>query len=133
MGAKQPMVGRGFFHWSTGGWFGTQLGGTAWMLLAATWVARASPWLATVWLFCFAVVNAVGIWLWLRRDQIAPSPAFQLLGLSVAGGGLLILGSLDWFWPDSVPRESLRQGYAVFLATLVALALFSIVERRMAK
>ena len=63
MVTKQPMTGPGIFQWNTGGWFGAQLGGTVWMLLAAIWMAPLNPWLAVLWLLCFAVVNAVGAWL----------------------------------------------------------------------
>jgi hypothetical protein len=131
--ANQPMIGPGIFHWNTGGWFGAQLGGTAWMLLAALWMAPLNPWLAALWLLCFAVVNTVGTWLWLQRDQIAPHTAFEFLAMLVAGGGLLILVTLDWWWPASVPRESLWQGYATFFAAPIVMAVWYILERLRAK
>ncbi len=100
MAAKQPMVGPGVSQWNGWMWFSVQLGSTAWMLLAAAGTAPFAPGLAAVWLLCFAVANALGTWLWRRRDRMAPHPAYQLLVLSISGSSLLGLLIFDWFWPQ---------------------------------
>ena len=74
MATKQPMVGPGVSQWNGWIWFGVQLGSTLWMLLAAAGTAPFAPGLAAVWLLCFAVPNALGTWLWLRRDRMALHP-----------------------------------------------------------
>ncbi len=100
MATKQPMVGPGVSQWNGWIWFGVQLGSTLWMLLAAAGTAPFAPGLAAVWLLCFAVPNALGTWLWLRRDRMAPHPAYQLLVLLICGSSLSGLLTFDWFWPQ---------------------------------
>ncbi len=133
MVTKQPMVGPGVSQWRASCWFSVQLGSTAWMLLAAVGTAPFAPELAAVWLLCFAVANALGTWLWRRRDRMLPHPAYQLLVLSICGSSLFGLLTFDWFWPQGVPRESLREAYAVICFEPVGMALWCILERRMAK
>ncbi len=133
MAAKQPMVGSGVSQWNGWMWFGVQVGSTTWILLGAAGMAPWAPGVAAVWLLCFAVANGLGTWLWRRRDRMAPHPAYQLLVLSICGSSLSALLTLDWFWPQGVPRESLREAYAVCLFEPVAMALWYILERRVAK
>src|SRR5262245_1785753 len=103
------------------------------MLLAAAWMARSAPAVAAVGLLCFAVPNALGTWLWRRRDRIAPFPAFLLLALLICGSGLALLLTFDWFWPAAVPRESLGPGYAICLGAPVVMAGWYLLERATAK
>ena len=131
--AKQAMAGPGNFQWNTGGWFGAQLGSTAWMLLAAAWMAPLAPAVAAVGLLCFVLPNALGTWLWRRRDRMAPHPAIQVLTLLISGSGLLLLLTFDWFWPAAVPRESLWSGYAILLGVPVVMAGWFVLERATAK
>src|SRR5947207_15960007 len=130
METEQAMAGPGYFQWNTGAWFGMQLGSTAWMLLAAAWMAPLAPAVAAVGLLCFALANAFGTWLWHRRDRLAPHPAIQVLTLSVSGSGLLLLLTFDWFWPPVAPRESLWAAYAIFcLGAPLMMARFYVLER----
>ncbi len=101
--------------------------------MAAAWVAPAAPALAASGLLGFALANALGTWLWRRRDRIAPHPAFLALMLLISGSGLMLLLSFDWFWPATVPRESLWEGYAVLLVIPMAMAGWYFVERAKAK
>jgi hypothetical protein len=126
MAAKQAMLGLGIFQWNTGGWFGTQIGSTAWMLLAAAGVAPWSIEMAAVGLLCFAGPNSLGAWLWQRRDRIAPGPAIELLLLSISGSSLILLFAFEWF--AGVPRTSLWPGYAVCLIMPVKMVGWRIVE-----
>lgn len=63
MEAKEPLLGPGCFQWNTGGWFGSQLGSTAWMLVGAVVLIPHAAEVAGVWLSCFAVANAIGSWM----------------------------------------------------------------------
>lgn len=126
---KQAIAGPGNVQCNTGAWFGAQLGSTAWMLLAAAWMAPLAPAVAAVGLLCFILPNALGTWLWRRRDRMAPHPAFLLLMLLISGSGLLLLLTFDWFWPAAVPRESLWSGYVILLVVPVVMAGWYFLER----
>ena len=85
-------------QWSSQGWFGSLLGGTLWMLLAAgTCLARQQrvPW---VLLLAFGSSMGLGVWLWRRRDRIAPYPAVQILlaGLTVTATAALLYLRSSW-------------------------------------
>jgi hypothetical protein len=73
MESKEPLPGPGRFQWNLGAWFGGQIGGTAWMLVGAVVLAPHAPEVAGVWLACFAASNAIGSWLWWRRDRLRPT------------------------------------------------------------
>ncbi len=79
MERKEPLSGPGYFQWNKGGWFGSQLGGTAWMLVGAAVLLPRAPEVAAVWLAAFAVATAIGSWMWWRRDRLRPYPALQAL------------------------------------------------------
>jgi hypothetical protein len=144
--AKAPMPGPGHFQWSTGGWFGSQLGGTAWMLVASIVLALQTPWIAAWWVLCFALANAAGVWLWLHRDRLRPYLAMQGL-LAICGAtGLLAVAALHLFGPAGVrlgvawhdgrfilegpPGTTLRSAYATLLLIVPGLmAFFALMER----
>jgi hypothetical protein len=146
MGAKEPMLGPGQFQWNTGGWFGSQLGCTAWMLVGAAVIAPQAPLVAAWWACCFVIANAVGTGLWWRRDRLSPYPAIQALLATVAVAGLLAVVSLHLFGPadvrlgvgirdgrfvlDHTPGNTLRSGYAALLVGVpVMMAWFAFMER----
>jgi hypothetical protein len=87
-----PNPGR--FRWNRGGWFGGQLGSTAWMLVGSALLLPHAPEVAGVWLACFAVANAIGSWMWQRRDGLRPYPALQALFLVCGVNGLIALVAL---------------------------------------
>src|SRR4051794_27734348 len=99
METKAALPGPGRFQWNMGGWFGPQLGGTAWMLVGAVVLVPHTPEVAGVWLACFAVANAIGSWLWWRRDRLRPYPALQVLLLACGINGLLALVALHLLRP----------------------------------
>lgn len=76
---KQSRVGPGRFQWNTGGWFGTQLGSTVWLILAAAIQLRGYPEARVIALSCFLVPNIFGLILFLNRNRVAPYPAIQWL------------------------------------------------------
>jgi hypothetical protein len=146
MAAKEPVVGPGQFQWNRGGWFGSQLGGTAWMLVGAAVLAPQAPWVAAWWAGCCALANAVGTCLWLWRDRVKPYPAIQALLATCGAAGLLAVVALHLFGPADVrlgvawhegrfilegpPGGTLRPAYAALLLGVPALmAYFAFVER----
>jgi hypothetical protein len=99
MTVNGAMPGPGHFQWNAGGWFGSQLGGTIWMLIGAAVLLPAAPDVATVWLIGFTVANAIGAWLWRRRDRVRPYPAMQALLLACVASGLAALAALHALRP----------------------------------
>ena len=70
------------FKWSAGGWFGSLIGGTAWMLSGLLIGPR--PMTIRVTLTCWGAPNIVGLLLWRRRERIAPYAAMQYLLATIA-------------------------------------------------
>jgi hypothetical protein len=99
MASEEAVAAPGRFRWDAGGWLGSQLGGTAWMLVGAAVLAPRAADLVAVWLACFVVPNTVGCWLWRRRDRLRPYPATQALLLACAMSGLLALAALHVMRP----------------------------------
>ena len=139
------MSGRGRFQWNIGGWFGSQLGGTVWMLVGAAVLASQAPWIAAWWVACFLAASAVGIGLWLRRDRIRPYPALQALLATCGLAGLLAIVGLHLFGPDDLqllvrwhqgrvmmenpPGDTLPYIYAILLLGIPALmGYFALIE-----
>jgi len=99
--AHQDPLGRpgpGTLQWSRGGFFGSQLGMTLWMLLAGGLLATSdlARGLSVVGLFLAA--NAVGLVLWSARARLAPHAAIQLLaltGLAAAVGTMALIGASE--------------------------------------
>ncbi|WP_406694307.1 hypothetical protein V5E97_24855 [Singulisphaera sp. Ch08] len=103
METKKALPGPGHFQWHTGAWFGVQLCLTGWMLVGAVAFVRRAPEVAGIWLVCLAVANAIGSWIWWRRDRVRPYPALQALLLTC-----LVIGM-----PALVALYTLRPGLDV--------------------
>lgn len=69
------------FRWDAKGWFGSQVGGTCWMLVLGGLVLGGDAPTGLVALGAFAFANAVGTLLWARRRSLAPYGALQALVL----------------------------------------------------
>jgi hypothetical protein len=73
------------FAWNAGGWFGSQLGCTLWLLiLGVVRLSKDSP-AAWVCVGGFVFLNARGLSLWRRREQLSAYAGLQrfLLATSV--------------------------------------------------
>lgn len=82
-------------QWNAGGWFGSQLGASAWMFVAGALALRQDTAAALIVLALFVMGNTIGIGLWLRRDRISPYVGIQTL-LAVLGlTGLAAVYVLD--------------------------------------
>ena len=68
--------------WNAGAWFGTTLGSTLWLLIAAGVLTPQSGAIAAKVLACFVVPNAYAAFLWRRRAErsfFAAARGFVLL------------------------------------------------------
>jgi hypothetical protein len=140
MADKTPMTGPGAFQWNTGGWFGSQVGGTAFMLTGAIWLTLFAPLVGLIWLAGFVVCNAVGIGLWRRRARIAPFTAMAILLATILVVGLLELSTIDLLhspswgpmlmshgregWLREANPQSLLQGRLFLLIGIPALLVY---------
>jgi hypothetical protein len=81
--SRIPLVDPGRFQWNAGGWFGSSLGSSAWMIVTSCLLLlNSQPMLATVPAIAFAIVATASLLLWSRRDRIYPFSAMMaLLGL----------------------------------------------------
>jgi len=66
------------FRWNAGGWFGGQIGGTLWLGLLGTLILEADPLAGLAALAGFAVMNAFGWALWIRRGLLDPYVSLQV-------------------------------------------------------
>ncbi len=79
---KTPKAGSGKFQWNTGGWFGSQIGSTLWLLLLGVTILNTNVIIGSILLFFFILPNMVGWLIWRERHGIDPYPAIQaLLGM----------------------------------------------------
>ena len=117
------------FSWNAGGWFGSQVGCTAWLLTGAVFLAPLAPRNAACWLACFVIANGIGTWLWSSRGWIRPYLAIQLLLLVCGICGLVAFSSLDMTRPDVVRTVGeRRQGYLALLILPALMAWFAVLE-----
>jgi hypothetical protein len=90
------------FRWNAGGWFGSQLGGTLWLLVGGGLLAASDPAVALVWFGCFVAANALGFFLWRQRHRLAAHAALQLFLGTLAVLSLLAIMAADW--SGNLPR-----------------------------
>ncbi|MEM7476160.1 MAG: hypothetical protein AAF483_14290 [Planctomycetota bacterium] len=115
---KVALEGPGYFQWNMGAWFGSQIGGTAWLLLGAGLLATRSVLMASIWFVVFLIANGIGSWLWFSRDRLQPYPAVQVLLLTCGLAGLMAWTSVVLLRPDFVPlmqAKSIWTGYICLL------------------
>jgi hypothetical protein len=75
----QAKPGPGRFQWSRGGWFGAQVGATAWLILLGGMMLAQGRTSGAVVLALGLFVNGLGFYLWHARASWEPYPAVQLL------------------------------------------------------
>ena len=68
--------------WNAGGWFGSQVGGTVWILVAAGLSAVEDVSIGLVLLGIFTVPNVVGYLLWRRKPLSCYAAIQALIGLA---------------------------------------------------
>jgi hypothetical protein len=128
-----PRKGTGRFQWNTGGWFGSQIGATAYLGLLGGVLAFQAPRAGLLLLFCGLLPNLLGTLLWLRRDRLAPYPALQGLLAIVLVCTAIALGGLVWGGPvlGLDPRFSaeIRQASWILLLFPGLMVLFHLQEK----
>lgn len=75
---------RSAFSWNAGGWFGSQLGCTLWLLLLGLVLFRKDSLSAWVCSGGFVALNAWGGCLWRQREHLAAYAGFQRFLLAVS-------------------------------------------------
>ena len=68
---------RSALFWNAGGWFGTQLGCTLWLLVLGIVLLSKDSLSAGVCIAGFVVLNLCGAYLWHRREQVSAYAGFQ--------------------------------------------------------
>ena len=107
-----PINGPGRFQWNAGGWWGSTLGATAWMIpTAVILIANGQPLLALLPVIGFLLMNSLAAMLWARRDKVLPFRALMVLLGSLAvvvpavWAGVAMVGTADSLahmnWPES--------------------------------
>ncbi|MDJ0789688.1 MAG: hypothetical protein QNK05_23070 [Myxococcota bacterium] len=111
----------GRFRWNRAGWFGGQIGATAWLVLlgALLWMKGVSA--GAVVLALGLVPNVLGVLLWQGRRALNPYPAVQLLvavsGVSAAAA-LLFLQSAELASGGASPDLRVLLVYPAIMAML---------------
>jgi hypothetical protein len=95
------------FRCPAGAWFGTQIGGTVWMLTGAMSLAVTSP--------SAAAVNVVGVSLWLRRERVGQYTAVQFMLLACGIGSLAAMLTCDFAGPAVVGEAVPAKAYLILL------------------
>lgn len=80
------------FGWNAGGWFGTLLGSTLWLLVLGIGATPVDLAAGTVAILSFAVGNLWGILLWRRRDRLTAYSGLQwlMVGLLVVFAAVVL-------------------------------------------
>jgi len=122
------------YQWNAGGWFGSQLGASCWMLIAGLLLLPIDAGVAVATLGIFAAVNVAGTAMWMQRERLAPIPAIQMLIVLVGAAGALatyVMDSAGRFESlGTGPGTSARSMY-IILALMVAglLLMFHLIGR----
>ena len=114
-------------EWNAGGWFGTQLGGTLWILVAAVLVSARDPQTGMIVGAVFVAPNVVGSILWSRRARASCYSAIQTL-LSVMGVASLLAvyvleRSSEWMTIQRGGTVGAGSTYALIVAVTLGLML----------
>jgi hypothetical protein len=110
--------------WNTNGWFGGQLGGTAWILVAGAITLGHNIWTGFILVVLFLVPNIVGYLLW-RIKKFSCYASIQILFGLCGLFGLLTIYVLDrnHLWLEIQIGGSMPAISGYFLITLIVLIL----------
>ena len=89
------MRSRQRLQWNPGGWFGSQVGGSAWILVGGLLCLPRDGTTGLIVLALFAAANLVGLQLWSRRARLSAYAGLQLLLVVLGLAGLATVFVLD--------------------------------------
>ena len=119
MSSKVPVTGSGAFGWNAGGWWGSQIGGTAWMLAVGIVMAFQDIRPGAVMIAGGIVSNIVGTWLWCNRDRVSPYRAIQTLLAVIGVCAVCGIVALDAFGHVPANQRLLVYWWLVFIPGLM--------------
>ena len=120
MKSQKTSLKSGTFQWNFNGWLGCQIGGTGWLLLFGILLLFHKDIIAGIsFTVCFLLLNAIGAFLWHRRDKIAPYHATQIFFALVGGLSAVTITLLDW--AGYFPNEATASDYTKWLLIIPAL------------
>ena len=107
-------------EWNAGGWFGGQLGGTAWILVAAALATAQDTSTGLILLIIFLAPNIVGYLLW-RTQKLSCYAALQILFSLVGVFGLLAIYILErrQLWIKIQMGSSVSAAYAYYMVIFI--------------
>ena len=108
------------FHWNAGAWFGSQIGGTIWMLAGAIFLRPVVPSVGLTWLIAFVVCTAASLYFWSQREHLRAYAAFQRSLLLVAIAALACIVTAHF--SGQLPRLAFgnqSMPWAAYIAWLV--------------
>lgn len=118
-------------NWNSSGWFGSQLGGTVWILVAAAIALGHDAWTGLILLVIFLVPNIVGYLLW-HQKMFSCHASIQILFGLCGFFGMLAIYVLDrnHLWLEIQKSGSISAGLAYFLLILIVLILMMTIYLR---
>ncbi len=105
-----PVIDPDGVRWTAGAWFGSQVGGSCWMLTAFVAYVWQAPWLSVLFLAGFAAANAFGFWLWSNRRRFRFFRSAQWMILACGCSALATLLALDFLAPGDLKHYLIWQG-----------------------
>ena len=111
-------------EWNTGGWFGSQLGGTVWILVSAAISIGHDFSTGVILLMLFFVPNIVGLILW-RQRKLTCYHSLQIVFALCGFFGLVAIFVLDrnglWLEIQKGGAISKEAGYLLLTITVLAI------------
>ncbi len=107
-------------EWNAGGWFGGQLGGTAWILVAAALTTARDTSTGFILLVIFLVPNIIGYLLW-RMQKMSSYASLQILFTLIGVFGLLAIYVLErrHLWIEIQMGSSVSAAYAYYMIIFI--------------
>jgi hypothetical protein len=107
-------------EWNAGGWFGGQLGGTAWILVAAALTTARDTSTGFILLVIFLVPNTIGYLLW-RMQKMSCYASLQILFILIGVFGMLAIYVLErrHLWIEIQMGSSVSAAYAYYMIIFI--------------
>lgn len=114
-------------QWNLGGWWGAQVGSTAWILVAGILSLWVDVTTALIVIALFVLANVFGMAIWRRRDRLSACAGVQILLPIVGAVGLVAVYMLErsqiYESIQVVGTVSARSTYGMIILVVAALML----------